>query len=70
MDISRLLNADLGNLNDTSLILYDNCLSMCNTIYIFLKFTCPIAKKTKTFFLIKTKTFIFSKPKIRLVQLK
>ena len=54
MDISSLLNTDLGNLNDLSLILWDDRLSMYNTIYIFLKFTCPIGKKTKTYFLIKT----------------
>ena len=28
-----------------------------NTIYIFLKFTCPIGKKTKTYFPTKTKDF-------------
>ena len=47
MDISSLLNNDLGNLNDSSLIVYDDRLSMYNTIYIFLKFTCPIVKKLK-----------------------
>ena len=45
VDISSLLNTDLGYLNDWGLILYDDCLSMYNTIYIFLKFTCPIGKK-------------------------
>ena len=30
---------------------------MYNTIYIFLKFTCPIGKKVKTYFLMKTKAF-------------
>ena len=45
IDISSLLNADLGKLNDLSLILKDDRLSMYNTIYIFLKFTCPICKK-------------------------
>ena len=57
VDISSLLNTDLGYLNDWGLILYDDCLSMYNTIYIFLKFTCPIGKKktkTKAYFLIKT----------------
>ena len=44
MEISRMLNTDLGNLNDSSLILKDDCLSMYNTIYIFLKFTYPIFK--------------------------
>ena len=58
MDISSLLNTELGNLNDSNLILQDDLLSMYNTTYIFLKFTCPIGKKTKTYFLIKTiKTF-------------
>ena len=47
MDMSSLLNIDLGNLNDSSLILYDDCLSMYNTIYIFLKFTRPFGKKLK-----------------------
>ena len=28
MDISRMLNTDLGNLNDWSLILKDDCLSL------------------------------------------
>ena len=54
MGISSLLNIDLGNLNGLSLILQNDCLSMYNAIYIFLKFTCPIGKKTKTYFLIKT----------------
>ena len=49
MGISSLLNTALGNLNDLSLILRDDRLSMYNTIYIFLKLTCPIGKKTKTF---------------------
>ena len=57
MDISRLLNIDLGNLNDLSLILEDDRLSMYTTIYIFLQFTCLIRKKTKIYFLIKTKAF-------------
>ena len=43
-DISRLLNTELGNLNDSSLILSNDRLSMYNTIYIFLKFACPICK--------------------------
>ena len=30
---------------------------MHNTIYILLKFTCPIGKKAKTYFLMKTKAF-------------
>ena len=70
MDISSLLNTDLGNLNESSLILQDGRLSMHNTIYIFLKFTCPISKKTKTYFLTKTIKAFFSKPKIWLVELK
>ena len=45
MDISSLLNTDLGNLNESSLILKDDRLSMYNTIYIFLKFIWPICKK-------------------------
>ena len=57
MDIYSLLNTDLDSLNEASLILKDDCFSMYNTIYIFLKFTCPICKKTKTYFLIKTKAF-------------
>ena len=47
MDVSSLLNTDLGNLNDLSLTLQDDNLSMYNTKYIFLKFTCPIGKKLK-----------------------
>ena len=39
IDISSLLNTDLGNLKDSSLILLDDRLSMYHTIYIFLKFT-------------------------------
>ena len=57
MDISSLLNIGLANLDDSSLILKDDRLFMYNTIYIFLKFTCPIGKKTKTYFLLKTKPF-------------
>ena len=34
---------------------------MCNAIYIFLKFTCPIGKKIKTYFLIKRKSFFKTK---------
>ena len=67
MDISSLRNTDLGNLIDSSLNLQNDCLSMHNTIYMFLKFTCSIGKKTKTYFLIKR---IFSNPKIWLVKLK
>ena len=70
MDISSVLNTDLGNLNDSTLIFWNDCLSMYNTSYIFLKFTCPIGKKTKTYFLIKTIKAFFSKPKIWLVKLK
>ena len=47
MDISSLLNTDFGNLNDSSLILWDDCLSMYNTTYIFLKFKCPFVKNLK-----------------------
>ena len=47
MDVSNLLNTDLGNLNDSSLILSDDRFSMDNTIYIFLKFTCPVGEKLK-----------------------
>ena len=56
MDISSLLNIDLGNLNNSSLILKNDLLSMYNTIYIFLKYTSPLAKKLKHF-LIKAKAF-------------
>ena len=42
VDISSLLNTDLCNLNESSLILYDDRLSTYNTIYIFLKFSSPI----------------------------
>ena len=45
MYISSLLNAELGNLNNSNLILSDDHLSLYNTIYIFLKFTCSIGKK-------------------------
>ena len=57
MDISSMLNTDLSNLNESSFTLQDDRLSMYNTIYIFLKFTSPIGKKTKTDFLIKTEAF-------------
>ena len=49
MENSSLLNNDLGNSNDSMLILKNDRLSMYNTIYIFLKFKCPICKKTKTY---------------------
>ena len=49
MENSSLLNIDLGNSNDSMLILKNDRLSMYNTIYIFLKFKCPICKKTKTY---------------------
>ena len=45
MDISSLLDTDLGNLNDSGLILKNARLSMYNIIYIFLKFTCSICIK-------------------------
>ena len=54
MDISSLLNTDFRNLNDWSLISKNDC-SIYNTIYIFLKCTSPIGKKTKTYFLVKIK---------------
>ena len=57
MDISSLLITDLGNLNNSNLILENDHLSMHNTAYIFLKFTYPIGKRTKTYFLIKIKAF-------------
>ena len=50
MDISSLLNTDLDNLYDSNLMLKNDCLSMYNTIFIFLKFTCPIGKKAKRYF--------------------
>ena len=59
MDNYSLLNTNLGNLNDSSLILQDDRLSIYNNIYIFLKLTCPSNKKTKTYFLIKTKAKLF-----------
>ena len=57
MNISSLLDTDLGNLNELSSILLNDRLSMYNTTYIFLKFTSPICEKNKTYFLIKTKSF-------------
>ena len=57
MDISSLLNTDLCTLNGSNLILQDDRFSMYNTIYIFLKITCPIGKKTEAYMLIKTKAF-------------
>ena len=57
MDISSMLNTDLSNLNESSFTLQDDRLSMYNTIYIFLKFTSPIGKKTKADFQIKTEAF-------------
>ena len=60
MDISSLLNTDLGHLSDSSLILKNNRLFMyntMNTINIFLKFPYSIGKKIKTYFLTKTKAF-------------
>ena len=65
MNISSLLNIDLGNLHDSSLILKNARLSMYNVIYIFLKFTYPIGKTTKTYFLIIQRHFF--KPKIWLL---
>ena len=56
MDVSNLLNTDLGNLNYPSLILKNDRLSMYNTIYIFLEFTFPFCKKLK-YILMKTKAF-------------
>ena len=60
MYISSLVNTDLGNLNDSSLILKKYRLSMYSTIYTFLKFTSPIDKKKLTHFLIKAKAFFQS----------
>ena len=57
MGVFSLLNTDLGGLNESNLILKIDRLSMCNTIYIFLNFTCSIGKKAKTYFLIKTRAF-------------
>ena len=57
MDIFSLLNTDLGNLNRQSFILQDDCLSMCNTVYIIVKATFTFDGKRKTYFLIKTKAF-------------
>ena len=68
-DIFILLSTDLGNLNNQSLILQHNRLSMYIILYIFLKFTCPIGKKNWNIFPDKNKS-IFSKPKAWLVQLK
>ena len=47
--ISSLLNTDLDNLNDSNLILKNDRLSIYSAIYIFLKLTCHISKKTKTY---------------------
>ena len=55
--ISSLLNDDFGNSNKKSLIQNNDPLSMCNTIYVFLKFTCGIGKQTSKNFLIKTEAF-------------
>ena len=52
-----MLNTDLSNLNESSFTLQDDRLSMYNTIYIFLRFTSPIGKKTKADFPIKTEVF-------------
>ena len=67
MDISNLLNTDFGNLNDSNLIFLDDCLSMYDTLYIFLKSIFPICKKTNHVSWYKQN--IFSKPNISLVQL-
>ena len=69
MNISSLLNTDLGNLNDSSLILQNDRLSMYNIIYIFPKFTCPIYIKNYNIHPDENKS-IFSKPKIWQAQLK
>ena len=61
MNISSLLNTDLGNFNDSSLILCDGRLSMYNAIYTFLKFTCPNGKKLKHISLIKTNNYFKTK---------
>ena len=50
IDISSLLNTNFGSLNDSSLILWDDRISMCNTTYLFLKFTCPIVKNLEHIF--------------------
>ena len=47
MEISSLLNTNLGNWNDSGLIKKNDRLSMFNTIYIFPKFTCGIGEETK-----------------------
>ena len=52
-----MLNTELGSLNDSSLILKNDRYPMYNAIYVFLIFTCPICKKTKTYILLKTKAF-------------
>ena len=66
MDICSLLNIDLGDLNDSSFILKNDRLSMCNTIYIFLEFMYSICKRTKTYILMKTKyTFAQLHPPIK-----
>ena len=56
MDISRLINTDVGNLNESSSILWDDYLSMYNTIHIFLKFTCSVGKKIWKIFPEKNKS--------------
>ena len=68
MDISSLLNTDLGNLNDTNFIWKNDRLSLYDTIDIFLKSTCPICQKTKAYFLIKQKHFFKTKDLARPVK--
>ena len=67
MDISSLLNTDLGNLND-KLYLKEWSSFLVWTIDIFLKSTCPICQKTKAYFLIKQKHFFKTKDLARPVK--
>ena len=70
MEIFSLLNTDLVNWNDSSLIKRIIVFSMYNTIYIFPKFIYGIGvKKLKDKFPDKNKN-IFSITKILLVQLR
>ena len=64
MEISSLLNGDLGHFNNDSLVQKIDIRSIYNTIYIFLKFSPSIWNKTRKYFPVKPTNQRTKEPKI------
>ena len=64
MEISSLLNGDLGHFSNDSLVQKIDSRFIYNTVYIFLKFSPSIWNKTRKYFPVKLTNQRTKEPKI------